>query len=261
MHFDDANDDLAIPRKEFKVVACLPVFSRLPLLKQTINRLYQKNKCYKVICSGDGVQEKELCESLGAVWVPSQNKPLGKKWNRAFSEAKKYHPDAVVYVGSSDFLSDEWFSVMEPLVKVHDFVGVAGCHFVDVHVNESYQDLRGVYWKGYKATRFHKDRADETIGIGRMISARLMNSLGWKPFDDLYDNSLDRSMNERCKKAGFNDFMVEDDRLKAVSISTNKWPNKHNFSYHWANDPEANVKINATDFVNKNFPEINDIFK
>jgi hypothetical protein len=256
MHFEEVNDDLAIPIKRFKVIACLPVLGRLPLLEHTIRRLYEKNKCHKVICSGDGALDRELCTSLGAVWVQSSNKPLGQKWNKAFQKAQEYSPDAVVYVGSSDFLSDNWLSVMETYVKEKHFVGVAGCHFIDI----GKEKLRGVYWSGYKDTKYHKDRGDETIGIGRMLSSSLMDKLDWKPFNDLYDNSLDRSMKEKCKKAGIDDFMVNEN-VKAVSISTHQWINKHRFEQHWDGEPEANKRLSDVDGFVSEFPEIKQIFK
>lgn len=224
----DSMDDLGTAKAPFRVIACLPVHGRLPLLKLTIERLYRVNGCYKVICAGDGLEEKKLCESLGAVWVPHQNQPLGAKWNAAFMKAKEFNPDAVVYVGSSDWLVSSWFSIMEPIIKEKHFVGPAGCYFLDIG-----EERRAVWWAGYKTSRFHQNRADETIGIGRMLSRELMDKIGWKPFDDTFDNSLDRSMKERCRKVGVDDYMM--DIKGALSISTNRWMNKHKFEHHYGN--------------------------
>lgn len=256
MQLNDTNDDLALPKNGFNVIACVAVHGRLPLLKHTIERLYKKNGCYKVICSGDGLEEKKLCESLGAVWVPAKNKPLGAKWNAAFMKAKSFYPDAVLYVGSSDFVSDNWITVMKPYVENYDFVGAPGCHFLDIG-----DEMRVCFWPGYKFSQFHKDRGTETIGIGRMISARLMNKIGWQPFDNNYDNSLDRSMKERCKKYGLVDDYMVNENIKAVSISTNRWANKHNFTSHWAGAIPSERLDDVYTFVNANFPEVNDIFK
>lgn len=252
----EANDDLGTYVKPYRVVACVPVYGRLPLLRHTIERLYKKNKCYKVICSGDGAEERELCESLGAVWVPCQNRPLAKKWNEAFKKAKEFSPDAVLYVGSSDFLSDNWIDEMKPYVDKYNFVGVAGCHFLHIGL----EDIKVCFWPGYKATVFHKDRGNESIGIGRMISAKAMDLIGWKPFNPTFDNSLDRSMKEQLKKVGFDDFMVTED-IKAVSISTDHWPNKHNFKHHWHGTLPSQKISDADLFVDENFPEIKSVFK
>jgi hypothetical protein len=137
----DANDDLGTAKPPYKVVAVIPVHGRLPLLPHTIKRLYRKNDVYKVICVGDGLAEKAICLEAGAEWVPFRNKPLGAKWNAGFIEAKKYDPDAVLYVGSSDWLSNDWTTTMQPYVNQHGIAGVPGCHFIDIG-----HELRLVYW-------------------------------------------------------------------------------------------------------------------
>jgi hypothetical protein len=246
MQWNDVNDDLAIP-KPYRVIACMPVQGRLPLLKLTIERLYKRNGVYKVICSGDRSEDKELCESLGAVWVHHPNTPLGAKWNAAFQAAQAFNPDAVLYVGSSDWISDNWIKVMRPYIEKHKFAGTAGCYFMDFQ-----EEVRCVFWPGYKATRFHLDRSNETIGIGRMLSAELMDCLKWAPFNSLSNNSLDYSMKMNCKKFGIDDFMVPDD-IKALSISTNIWDNKHNFESHWGGKMPSEV---ITDIEGLPFPEI-----
>jgi hypothetical protein len=240
----DPSDDLAGAVPPFKVVACIPVHGRVPLLPLTIKRLYQKNDVYKVICVGDGKEENRVCEESGAVWVPSANTPLGAKWNRAFMAAKEFKPDACLYVGSSDWLSNDWLTLMKPHVDAHQMAGVPGCYFMDIR-----EKIRAVNWKGYIGVR-----ADETIGIGRVLSAELLNKIGWKPFDDNKVGSLDRSMKEICSKVGVTDFMVRDPRLKAVSISTGQWENKHVFSQHW-NNLLPSEKINDIDYFLKDFPE------
>lgn len=243
------NDDYAGAQKPYTVVACLPVFGRIPLLKQTIKRLYQKNGCYRVICAGDGPAEKKVCEKLGAVWVHAKNKPLGAKWNKAFLKAKEYNPDAVLYVGSSDWLSENWIPTMRPYVEQHGITGVPGNHYLDIGPK-----MRLVYWPGYIG-----ERANESIGIGRMLSAKLLNLIGWKPFDDIKDNGLDGSMKEICAKLGYHDFFVKED-IKAVSISTSKWPNKHKFEEHYSNKLPSE-KIADVDGFLKEFPEAYLVFK
>lgn len=252
MTFDEVNDDLGTAKGPFRVVAALAVNGRLPLLEYTIKRLYQKNGCVKVICSGDKPEDKQLCESLGAAWTPRRNKPLGQKWNSAFEVSRDYNPDAVVFVGSSDWLSDNWFSIMQPYVDAYGFAGVPGCHLVDLG-----ESVRLMNWKGYKGYR--ADRADETIGIGRMLSRGLLEAIDWRPFNHILDNSLDRSMKDNAKKFGFNDFMVHDERLKAMSISTNQWVNKHKFEMHWTGVIPSE-QLEPEPFLTNHFPEIHNVY-
>lgn len=248
MTLNEVNNDLGSCKPPYKVVACLAVHGRLPLLEHTIRRLYAKNGCHKVICAGDQPEDKKLCQSLGAIWVPYKNRFLGDKWNQAFLKAKDYNPDAVVFVGSSDWLSDNWFSIMRPHVEKHGFAGVPGCYLTDMG-----EEIRLCHWSGYKGYR--AERADETIGIGRMLSRRLLVAIDWQPFNPILHNSLDRSMKDKAKSFGYTDIMIHDDRLKALSISTNQWVNKHQFAMHWTGMIPSE-KIEPEPFLTENFPEI-----
>ncbi|HYF69098.1 MAG TPA: glycosyltransferase family A protein [Ohtaekwangia sp.] len=255
MTLDDINDDLALAKKPFRVVAALAVHGRLPLLEHTIRRLYQKNGCVKVICAGDNPEDKVLCESLGAVWVHIKNRFLGDKWNAAFKKAKDFNPDAVLFVGSSDWVSDNWFSVMEPYVEKYGFAGVPGCFLADLG-----EEVRLCHWSGYAFCR--PERADETIGIGRMLSRRLLDALNWEPFSPILKNSLDRSMKDRAKTKGYVDHMVMDSRLKAMSLSTSLWPNKHRFSDHWEPNGRAkSARMLPDEFLRYNFPEAIELYE
>jgi len=248
MTYEEANDDLHIPQKPFKVVAVIPVHERLELLPLTIGRLYKKNRVDTVICVGDGIKEKAICIESGAMWVDHVNKPLGRKWNAGYLAAKSLHPDAVLYTGSSDWISEDWIHVMKPHVQAHHIVGVAGCQFIDVR-----ERIRAVEWHGYTG-----DRENETIGIGRMISAELLDRIQWQPFDNIKDNSMDRCMKEKCEKIGVKEYFVRDERLKAASISTNKWVNKHVFEHHWSGAIPSE-KIFDKRFIIQQFPEVNDL--
>lgn len=247
----DPNDDLASASAPYKVVAALPVHGRLPLLKHTIERLYKKNGCSKVICAGDEPEAKKLCEKLGAIWVNAANKPLGQKWNAAFLKAKEYSPDAVLYVGSSDWLSDNWIDAMRRYVEEYGITGVPGCHFGDIKKSGQ---IRIVYWPGYVG-----ERANESIGIGRMLSKKLLDLIDWQPFDPEKDRSMDASMKAKCAKFGYHDFFVKED-VKAMSISTDQWGNMHQFDQHWNNELPSQ-KIEDVDGFLKDFPEAYKIFK
>lgn len=245
----DPFDDLATAKTPYKVVACVAVRGRLPLLEHTITRLYRKNDVYRVICVGDGHDEQKVCEKAGAVWVQYRNTPLGDKWNQAFRAAKSYDPDAVLFVGSSDFIEDRWIDTMRPHVENYGFAGAKGCYFIDLGATQ-----RLVWWPGYAESRRSRDRDDETIGIGRMLSRELMNRLKWEPFEARLDSSLDSSMKKRAAAVGFKDVMIPG--LKALSISTDQWPNKHQFEQHW-NGVLPSQRIEDVDTLLKQFPEIN----
>src|SRR5688572_11164270 len=115
-----------------KIIAVIPVYGRLPLLVKTIQRLLNKNGVSKVICVGNNIDDKRVCVDAGAEWVTHMNRPLGDKWNRGFYEARQYNPDACLFVGSSDWVSDNWLPEMIPYLKDYDLIGTAGCHFLHI---------------------------------------------------------------------------------------------------------------------------------
>jgi hypothetical protein len=242
-----ANDDLG-NSKGFFVIAVIPVHGRLPLLKHTIERLLKKNGVYKVVCVGEGKEEKQLCESLGAVWVAHQNKPLGAKWNAGFMKASEFYFDACLFVGSSDWISDNFLNEMEPHLKENDLVGTAGCNFLHLDT------LEACYWPGYVGRR-----EGESIGIGRLISRRILHKIGYQPFDQMLDNSMDFSMVQKVSAAGGKIKTVKI-KSESVSISSDKWPNKHNFKHHYTGILPSKRLENAEKWVEINFPEAKSVF-
>jgi hypothetical protein len=243
----DAHDDLGDAQAPLKVMACMPVHGRLPLLKHTIGRLYRKNHVDKVICVGS-YDERATCEKAGAHFIPFHNNPLGRKWNIAFQEAKQFNPDACLFVGSSDFISDNWIPTITKNLDKHDLIGLPGCYFVDIS-----NTYRLVYWPGYDGKR-----RGESIGIGRVISAKFLDKIGWKPFDDKIDNSLDFSMYSRVMSK--NRLLLNTKDIFSLSISTNRWPNKHRFEEHWNGQLKSFKIDNPETWLSENFPETLRIF-
>lgn len=207
-----------------KIVVPIPVFGRYPLLKQTINRLYRKNKVHKVILIGTEPKVKQIADEMGCEFVYHSNIPLGAKWNAGFKACQKYNPDAVLFCGSSDWLSEDYLTYYNPSF---DVAGKLGCHFADVGQIED----RAVYWGGYQDTI----RKTETIGIGRILSKSILDLMEWQPFNSSKDSSLDFSMWTKCKELGATFQTIEPHQGKLLSISHYSWENKHKFNEHWTN--------------------------
>lgn len=243
------------PEGSYNVTAIIPVQGRIPLVKQTIHRLLLKNSISRVICVCSSNEDiGQLLGHENVDIVEHSNKPLGAKWNAGFEFAGKFNPDACLFVGSSDWLSDNWVSSLLPLMDKYDMVGTPGCHFLDIkHGNK----FRACDWQGYLG-----ERSNESIGIGRLLSKRILNKIGWKPFSDTKDGSLDYDMFTRIKKAGGKTAMVRHPELISLSISTDQWGNKHRFEDHVSGELRRNsfhIK-NVTEFLKKNFPEAYHIF-
>lgn len=236
------------------LVAPIPVYGRRPLVKHTITRL--QNAGVKVICMGHDKADRDLCISLGAEWIMFDNDPLAAKWNAGFMAARKYEPTGVIFVGSSDWVSDNYITEAERMLSEYDFVGKLGCHFTDL----SPKHIRTVNWFGYGKGQ----RSYEPIGIGRVLSSRLLNRMNWQPFDKRISSGLDWSMWLKTLAIDAPIGIFEDTDLKLLSISTHAWGNKHKFEDHWSGSLKGSSEKlgnKAEEDLFKSFPEIYELHK
>jgi hypothetical protein len=245
----DAHDDMGDAKHPLRVIAVIPVLGRQELLKQTIQRLLRKNGVYKVICIG--WEEREVCEQAGAEFIQHKNLPLGQKWNAGFQAAEKYSPDACLFVGSSDFVSDNWIHTLSPYLNTHDLVGLPNCYFADVNYSSERNEYRVVHWHGYLGPR-----SGESIGIGRMISRRALDKINWMPFNNHLNSSLDGSMFGKVESR----HLLKTDKCMSLSISTNLWNNLHKFDDHWSGRLKSDKVEDPDRFLQDNFPEVLNIF-
>lgn len=202
-----------------KTIAVIPVHGRLPLVSVTIDRLYNKNGINHVICVGSTEEEQSVCTSAGAEFLNYPNKPLGRKWNHGFKKAQEYKPDFVVYVGSSDWISDNWLPVMTHLAK--DFAIVGKPDFNILHINKGFKLGN---WPGYPSG---SGREFEPIGGGRMLNAGWLDSIGWKPFDNYLNGSMDYSMMKKLDPKKDLVMVFNSPEIQIMAISCERWSNMH----------------------------------
>lgn len=229
-----------------KVVVPIPVNGRLSLVRQVVTRLYEKNKVYKVILIGHEIEMKKLAYELNADFLFHENYPLGAKWNYGFQYAMKYKPDAILFCGSSNFYSEDYIEIASSYLDKYEVVGKLKCHFVDKRED----NFRLVFWNGYIG-----QRSGESIGMGRLLSERALKKIRWTPFINSFDSGMDGCMSKKLKKVRSSIKLLNDDQGILLSISTDKWKNKHNFERHWENILPSD-KIDPFPFLNQ-FPEIN----
>ena len=256
-----------------KIIAVVAVYGREPLLKYTIRRLYNKNNIYKVICVGLSNSEKKICTDENAIWISSPNKPLGKKWNKGYEYARRYRPDGILFVGSGDWISDNW---IQNAYKYLDNYGIVGKSDFCMYDIIDYR-IRNCHWHGYLS---NTNRDKETIGIGRLLSRKLLERINYKPFSDELDDSLDWSMYLKCIQNNFKIKILDMDDVLFLSVSCDLWINKHKFNGHYygaLKDEKELIKFcnnninlynlyNNTTFIDNKiniyeyFPELNDFY-
>jgi hypothetical protein len=227
------------------VTAPIPVFGRFPLVRLTISRL--KRQGVTPIILGHEREAMDIAQQMEVEFISIDNDPLGNKWNKGFQASKNYNADAVIFMGSSDWCSDGYIQRCKEHSKDFGMIGQLGCHFADVS-----ESIRLVHWKGYK----DQMRQNEPIGIGRFLNREFLEAINWTPFNGQLNSGLDWSMWLKAMKSNQEIGILEcDNSVQLLSISTNKWSNKHKFTDHWS----GSLKSERCDIalLEKEFSELN----
>jgi glycosyltransferase involved in cell wall biosynthesis len=238
-----------IERVKYNIFTAIPVNGRHELLPHTIKRLLTKCGVSKVYCMGDDDNDKKICEKAGAEWVDHPNFPLGSKWNSGIEAALKSGVvyDGFLFVGSSDWVSENWIDTFSQYLSEYDMVGTTNCYFLDINTNSK---KRLVHWGGYS-----NDRKGEAIGIGRIYSMRIIKKLNGKLFVDELDNSMDYTSMQKVLSVGGKIKTLVGDNSSTVSISTNKWVNKHLFEKDVKNHSNSLEIANVNEWLRMWYPE------
>ena len=228
-----------------KLCAPIPVFGRFHLVRLTISRLMMQG--VTPIIMGHENEAEEIAKEFNIEFIRISNDPLGNKWNAGFVACKNYKADAVLFMGSSDWASNDYILNVKESIQDFSFIGMFGCHFADVA-----DEVRLVHWPGYGKGQ----RQYEPIGIGRAIRSDIMDKMNWMPFDSRLSSGLDWSMYLKILRLTDEIAIIKEDEtnIRLLSISTNKWINKHKFSDHW-NGALKSTHMN-NELLKNNFSEI-----
>jgi len=228
-----------------KLCAPVPVFGRFPLVRMTISRLVGQDVI--PIMLGHEDEAEAIAQDLNVEFIRISNDPLGNKWNAGFEACKNYQADGVIFMGSSDWASDDYIESVKDALNDFAFIGMFGSHFADVG-----NEVRLMHWPGYQRGQ----RQYEPIGIGRVLRADILEKMNWSPFDNRISSGLDWSMYLKIIKLSDEIAIIKDEEqdIRLLSISTNQWNNKHKFSDHW-NGALKSKHINS-ELLKNNFNEI-----
>jgi len=245
-------------------VAVIPVRGRLPLLRHTIKQALKVTD--KVVCICDHAYEIPFCE--GAVCTVLSRVPLGRKWNAGFQFARQFDPDYVLYIGSSDWVSDNWVDTLLPYAEQYEIVGVPKFHLLHLHYDVIFDSIEKLEyfrrrsgphevqvefnnWQAGKWGGYGGERHDEPIGIGRILNRDYLKRVDFKPFDDKARKSMDYQQFMKAKSA----CLVDRDDIRCLSLSTNLWSNFHNF------ERDATERLDVETLAGGWFPEAFELTK
>lgn len=116
------------------------------------------------------------------------NKPLSLKWNQAVVFLKNIEFDAVILLGSDDFIDEKFISFVSQHISEYDLIS-----FKDMYFKENGNTF---YWPGYTC-----NRKGEPAGAGKTYTKKFLEKINFNLFPLSKNNSLDGMSWNVCKKA------------------------------------------------------------
>ena len=106
--------------------------------------------------------KKKIVDIEGAIFLKHINIPLGKKWNFGYKYIKRFNPDAVLFVGSSDWISSDWIDEAYKYIEDgYGYVGKEGYHMIDISDGK----MRSCSWNGYICNRKYANHWHRKVNI------------------------------------------------------------------------------------------------
>lgn len=107
-----------------------------------------------------------------------KNNPLSFKWNTAIKCLAQVEFDAVILLGSDDYVDEKFFQFVSSEIDGCDMIGFKDIYFMD--------DDQLYYWPGYL-----NHRKGEPVGAGKVYSKAFLESIGYNLFPEFNDVGLD----------------------------------------------------------------------
>jgi hypothetical protein len=156
-----------------KLIAAIAMHGRNETVQECIDRMPFIEKYY--VCS-ELADSYFLLENQQKV-IAVQNEPLSYKWKSLINSLRHVDFDAVMILGSDDYICENLFEYAKKQMKRFDVFG-----FLDIYF---YQGNEYHYWGGYT------DRT-EPIGAGRCYTKAFLESIDYQLYDVPANSGLDR---------------------------------------------------------------------
>lgn len=234
-----------------KVIAVIPVHGRIDLARETVSRLNrQEHKLYKIVLIGDGEQERQIAIDNNCDFIDHSNVPLSFKWQAGVDCARMFKPDAILILGSDNWISDNWISEGLKHINDYDVIGKNEIYFINIAGK-----MHGFKWSGYLS----EDRRNEPIGAGRIISKNILNKISWQLWDRGINRLLDKTSFKKLKEAGARVKLMEDKNIFVMDIK-GKWDYITNMESMRVNCLGREDVSDMYSFLGKMFPDYKERF-
>lgn len=138
--------------------------------------------------SPEDVKGGRILRDHGCRTVSAPNH-LAEKFNAATRLASETTCDYFLHMGADDMVDGALWEAYNRFTGNH--MALTDWYFHNVPTNETR------YWPGYVGPR-----AGEPIGAGKLVSRDALEAIGWEPFINNRDNSLDFDQHHKLKAAG-----------------------------------------------------------
>ena len=115
-------------------------------------------------------------DKLGKVWCV--NEPLSKKWNDALKAIRHEDFDAIIVLGSDDYIDEAFVRFVSENIDKYDAIG-----FRDIYYEK---DGQLYYWSGYEGKRH-----GEPIGAGKVFTKAFLEKIDFNLWTKAKNSGLD----------------------------------------------------------------------
>ena len=209
-----AIDEIQLQPFEGEINPCIVTgMWKRPEVFEIFGKHYQNSGIDVIVAGSEGEQSKKLAESFGFTYLEQPNSPLGRKMNSTIVNGLKSGYTHFICVGSDDLLSFELLEYYKSLMQSgYDFIGLRDFYFYDIETKKA------AYWGGYQ----EYERKDNSVGAGRVLSRRLIESWGGTVWDNHRTKYLDKSMQSRLVFSPYPErvFRLKEKGFLAVDIKS-----------------------------------------
>jgi hypothetical protein len=168
-----------------KIITVTAMHGRHDTVAECIQRMPFIDKVYIYSTDEDG---KFLEDQDIYAMAKYRNNPISYKWNMAIRTLEQIDFDAVILLGSDDYIDEAFLNYVKRTIPDFDMIG-----FKDIY----FQHNGGLYyWSGY-----NNNRRGEPCGAGKVYSRKFLECIKWNLFDVARDRGLDKISWQRVNQA------------------------------------------------------------
>jgi hypothetical protein len=180
----------AYKRKELTSYYCKHLSHLRELFKNEIDIISVVVDSYKI-------NEKAVIEN-NQIYFSRRNKPVSNKFNYGMNYYRDKKIDGVIVLGSDNFMCEKLFKKYIKIIRNnYDLIGVLDSFMYDSITDKMF------YFPGYTNRRH-----GESVGTGRMLSSKLLETLDYTPWDNGLNKGLDGSMWKKIKQLNIDEYKI-----------------------------------------------------